>query len=383
MNVAQQRWALAAASTVIAAALAGGAWWFLAGRHEPAAVAPGAGFAKAGALGFMLEANTEWRHVTRDFDVQVVTNSLGLRGPEVLVPKPPDRYRVLVLGDSFTFGWGVALQDAWHARMARELQAPDGRTLDVVDAGVPGWTPLQQFVFLEQRGLDLQPDLVIWELCTNDPLEMERIEVEIDARRLPVAVAADPPLSAGLLKQEWVVEIEKLDPAVRERVEAEARAGRIDPVVREIARKAEAARRAEAGVAPEGPIAELPIEAVLRGLRSGPDFGVRYIDHMVSAARALCGERRVELRLMLAQARSKPRGASEPDDGVEALRAWIARQDPGALDTADVLTADRVEEFYFAKDPHWTPAAQPQVAQAVARWLAQDPALGLTLAPAR
>jgi len=69
----------------------------------------------------------------------------------VAVPKPADRYRVLVLGDSFSFGWGVELKDAWHTTMARELQAPDGRTLEVVDAGVPGWTPLQEFVFLEQR----------------------------------------------------------------------------------------------------------------------------------------------------------------------------------------------------------------------------------------
>src|SRR5689334_19197054 len=138
VNAAQQRWALAAASTVIAAAIAGGAWWFLAGRSQPAVVAPGAGFAKAGALGFMLEPSTEWRHVARDFDVQVVTNSLGLRGREVVVPKPAGCYRVLVLGDSFTFGWGVELRDSWHARMARELQAPDGRSLEVIDAGVPG-----------------------------------------------------------------------------------------------------------------------------------------------------------------------------------------------------------------------------------------------------
>jgi hypothetical protein len=198
---------------------------------------------------------------------------------------------------------------------------------------------------------------------------------------LPVAVAAEPPLSAGLRK-EWLVLFEQLDEDERQRVLAEYRAGRKDPVLREIARTADAARRAQAGAAPEGKVAELPVEDVLRGLRSGPDFGVRYIDHMVSAARALCAERGIELRLMLAQPRPNRLGAEEPDDGGAALRAWAARQSPGVLDTADVLPVGRIDDYFFSRDPHWSPAAHPLVAQAVARWLAGDPGLGLSLVPA-
>jgi lysophospholipase L1-like esterase len=382
VNLAKQRWALAVGTAVVTAALAGLAWWLLAGRNQGTAVGPGAGFAPAGPLGFLLEPGTEWRHATRDFDVQVTTNSLGLRGPEVVLPRPPDRYRVLALGDSFSFGWGVELDDAWPARMARELQATGERSMEVVVAGVPGWSPLQQFVFLEQRGLALQPDLVLWQLCTNDLLEMQRLEVELDARRLPVAVAAEPPLSAGL-REDWLVLFERLDAGEQERVLAEYRAGRIDPVLREIARTADAARQRLAGAAPGGVVSGLSVEEVLRGLRSGPDFGVRYIDHMVSAARAVCAERGIELRLMLAQGRPKARDAGEPDDGLAALRAWAARQSPGVLDTADLLPDARVEEYYFGKDPHWTPAAHPLVAQAVARWLADDAGLGLVLVPER
>jgi hypothetical protein len=375
---AQKRWALAVGTAVVTAALSGLAWWLLGDRQASTPAGPGAGFAPAGTLGFLLEPDSRTRHLTVDFDVQVVTNSLGLRGPEVVVPKPADRYRVLALGDSFTFGWGVELHDAWPTIMARELHATDVRSVEVVVAGVPGWSPLQQFVFLEQRGLELQPDLVLWQLCSNDLLEMERLDAEFDARRLPVAVAEGPPLSSGL-RAEWVAPFERLDEAVRQRVLEEYRAGRIDPALLEIAREADAARREQAGAAPDGPVAELPVEELLRGLRSGPDFGVRYLDHLVSAARALCAGRGVELRLMLAQARPIPRAAGAPDDGVAALRSWAARQRPGVLDTGELVPDGGIDDFYFSGDPHWAPAAHPRVAQAVARWLADDPALGLSL----
>ena len=382
MDVARQRLALALGSTALATAAAAAIWWTFADRRERPAAEPGAGFALVGHLGFMLEPETEWRHVTRNFDVQVRTNSLGLRGPEVVVPKPADRYRVLVLGDSFTFGWGVELEEVWHARMARELAAADGRTIEIVDAGVPGWCPLQQFVFLEQRGLELQPDLVLWQLCSNDPLDMERPELELDARRLPVSITAEPPLSAGLLKAEWIEGIEQLDPAVRERIESEYRAGRIDPVLKEIAKQADVRRRERAGGVPQGPIAALPVEEIARGLRTGPEFCVRYVDHLVAAARADCEQRGLPLRVLLAQARGPARAPGDSDDGVGALRAWAAQQAPQVLDTAELVTEEQAAEFYFNRDPHWAATAQPIVAEAVARWLADDRTLGLTRRPA-
>jgi len=47
----------------------------------------------------------------------IQTNSFGLRSPEVPVPKPRGTFRILLLGDSFTFGLRVAEQDVYARRL--------------------------------------------------------------------------------------------------------------------------------------------------------------------------------------------------------------------------------------------------------------------------
>ena len=50
---------------------------------------------------------------------------------------------------------------------------------------------------------------------------------------------------------------------------------------------------------------------------------------------------------------------------------------------AELLPEARFGELYFAKDSHGTPAAQPLVADAVAKWLARDEELGLAVSGGR
>jgi len=49
------------------------------------------------------------------------TNSFGLRSPEVAVPKPAGTFRILSLGDSRTFGWGLADEATYSRRLERLL----------------------------------------------------------------------------------------------------------------------------------------------------------------------------------------------------------------------------------------------------------------------
>jgi lysophospholipase L1-like esterase len=77
------------------------------------------------------------------------------------------RYRILTLGDSCTFGLGVDDAQTWPAQLQQLLNA-DGDRVEVINAGVPGYSAFQGRRFLEKEGLHLAPDLVIAGFGFND-----------------------------------------------------------------------------------------------------------------------------------------------------------------------------------------------------------------------
>lgn len=130
----------------------------------------------------------EGRSTTNEFDFRYVHNSLGLRGPEVVVPKPPGTFRILALGDSFTYGGGVDVGDTFLAVLERRLAArgPDHPPVGVVNAGIPRFFPEAERLFLQHYGLPLEPDLVVVGFVPNDVIDthlgLEAIEVLSDGR---------------------------------------------------------------------------------------------------------------------------------------------------------------------------------------------------------
>lgn len=94
-----------------------------------------------------------------------------LRNRPVEVPKPGDVFRVLVLGDSVPFGWGVGEDDPFPRRLEVLLQREpraDGRRYEVVNAGSPGWGLAEEFTWLRDHGLAFAPDVVLHCVINND-----------------------------------------------------------------------------------------------------------------------------------------------------------------------------------------------------------------------
>lgn len=112
--------------------------------------------------------------------VEIHINALGFRGPE-LDPAQDDRPRIAMIGDSFTFGSGVAYADTMAAKLEAEL-AERGESVRVLDFGVPGYNAANVRAQLEHVVLDLEPRLVIYTFFANDVApDVERVAIAPDA----------------------------------------------------------------------------------------------------------------------------------------------------------------------------------------------------------
>ena len=94
-------------------------------------------------------------------------NAQGLRGPEVAPAKEPGELRILGLGDSTTFGTGVAWEEAWPNQSAIALAAGLSRDVVGINAGVPAASVRDMAFAIDHAWGDLQPDVVVLVISGN------------------------------------------------------------------------------------------------------------------------------------------------------------------------------------------------------------------------
>jgi len=103
-----------------------------------------------------------------EFSAEFKISPEGLRDETVHHnPKPPNQTRVLLLGDSFTFGSGNNYDDIWPVRFERNL-IRSGYNVDVVKAGVCEYDTTVELRFLERLFPKYQPDVVVFVFLPND-----------------------------------------------------------------------------------------------------------------------------------------------------------------------------------------------------------------------
>ena len=99
----------------------------------------------------------------------ISTNSFGLRSPEVSVPKPRGTFRILLLGDSFTFGLRVGADEVFARRLEQQLRARfPSVPVEVVNAGVISYCPLLEYLQYRHHLHSLDPDLVVLNFDMSD-----------------------------------------------------------------------------------------------------------------------------------------------------------------------------------------------------------------------
>jgi lysophospholipase L1-like esterase len=103
-------------------------------------------------------------------NVEYRINALGFRGREYAEKKPEGAFRLVVLGDSVTFGWGVPVADRFTDVVERTIGAtlPAGRTFEILNLAVPGYETKEQAHAFRYRAMHLEPDAVVVVFNQND-----------------------------------------------------------------------------------------------------------------------------------------------------------------------------------------------------------------------
>lgn len=118
--------------------------------------------------GFMNRPKLAFDHHTNEFRAHYYINSAGFRVArpdiEYAVRKPADTYRIMLLGPSFAYGWGVEYDKSFAALLPKFLAErgfAQGRKIELIDAGVPAMYAAPQLNWYEHVGAKYRPDLVI------------------------------------------------------------------------------------------------------------------------------------------------------------------------------------------------------------------------------
>ncbi|MCZ6672608.1 MAG: SGNH/GDSL hydrolase family protein [Verrucomicrobia bacterium] len=110
-------------------------------------------------------------------DVKI--NSQGLRDHEYPISKDESTFRILVLGDSMTFGWGAEF-DATYPKVLEQMLNDEQKDssafqrYEVINAGVGNYNTVQEVTYFKERGIQYNPDMVLLGFYLNDAEEIPK-----------------------------------------------------------------------------------------------------------------------------------------------------------------------------------------------------------------
>jgi len=132
---------------------------------------------------YQTDNNSGWR-VKPEFETMLTvegnrfgihTNRLGFRDSDHQVEKSKRSFRILILGDSFSFGWGVNVHEIYHQILKQKLSfGCHNIRFEIINASTPGWGIENELAWFRSRGVSYDPDLVIvqfypfdWEILNS------------------------------------------------------------------------------------------------------------------------------------------------------------------------------------------------------------------------
>src|SRR5262249_12331490 len=99
------------------------------------------------------------------------------RDLERTLAKPAGTHRIVALGDSIAWGFGVEFEDAYPQRVERSLTRHRGEHWEVVNLARPGMNSVEEAEQRAEEGVAYDPDLVLLGFCLNDSEDETGAEV--------------------------------------------------------------------------------------------------------------------------------------------------------------------------------------------------------------
>lgn len=148
---------------------------------------------------------TPWKHKPNsedrmispygEFNIPVRINSYGLRGENYNLKKAKNVTRIIFLGDSFTYGVGVTLENTYSKKLENILNKRKNANYEAINMGFAdgGYTTDIHYLYLKEKGLDFSPDAVFLGLFIgNDISDLNRNTwVKNNSNRFPENITSE------------------------------------------------------------------------------------------------------------------------------------------------------------------------------------------------
>lgn len=125
-------------------------------------------------LGYLLNPSFYCKETNdyKEYRIDIKISSQGLRDYEHDLSK--DTYRILAIGDSYTFGEGVELTDTYLSILEEKLKDKYGqKNIEIIKAGIPGYGTKQEIIFLKRLMPIFKPKIVIMGLLPQETIRLE------------------------------------------------------------------------------------------------------------------------------------------------------------------------------------------------------------------
>jgi lysophospholipase L1-like esterase len=158
-------------------------------------------------LGWAHAPSSQGRFTHPDFSVEVTINARGLRDDEYPTERTNKR-RMLVLGDSYAWGFGVELRERFSEQLERRHSE-----WEIINAAVSGYGTGQEYLYLDERGIIFRPDVVLLLVCENDFTDNVRQEdywhfrpyFELEGGKLALRGVPVPGATFGQLRDRFLL----------------------------------------------------------------------------------------------------------------------------------------------------------------------------------